>query len=255
MTETIDSLFVGQCFIHLDQVESTNVFAQDLVSKSKPAEGTVISTSFQSDGRGQIGRSWYGSKGKNAMMSVVLYPAFLSIFKQYALNMAMACAIRLAVAEYLPERDVTIKWPNDIYVDKKKIAGLLIQNSLKGTQIKNSIFGVGLNVNEPVFPKVLPNPTSIFLERGQQVDLKNLRAKLCKYIENYYLKLKNNRLDKILDEYNTHLYLRNETAPFKVDGKIVQGIIQHVKTNGRIDVMVDGKVSDFAHGELQYIHE
>ena len=140
-----EALFTGKMSIYLPETESTNNYAMDLISKTNPPEGTCIYTAYQSAGRGQIGRYWHSETGKNILISYILYPKDLKIADQFMLNIIASLAVRDVVDLFC--LNVKIKWPNDIYVDDKKIAGILVQSVLRNNTIKATIIGIGLNVN------------------------------------------------------------------------------------------------------------
>lgn len=251
----INTIFIGQSLIHLKEVDSTNIAAQNILSESQPPEGTVITTSYQVSGRGQIGNSWYSSKEKNIMCSTILYPKWLLAKEQFHLNIAISCAVRSLVQKLIPTANVRIKWPNDIYIDDKKTAGILIQNTLSGSGISSSIVGIGINVNETEFPSELPNPTSILLSSSVVRDLDNVYAELYAEIERYYLKLRHDQIYTIKEEYVQHLYGKDRPLNFILtDGRIVTGIIQDVIDSGKLAILINGEEKLFAFRELRFQH-
>lgn len=254
LVDDLSTLFIGRSHIHLETTSSTNAYAANTIAKSSPPEGTVISTSFQTAGKGQIGRSWYASADKNVMCSIVLYPKFLHVREQFLFNMSIACAVRSTVARFIDPSSVCVKWPNDIYIKDKKIAGILIQNSLSGVHISHTITGVGLNVNETVFPSQLPNPTSLKLVQGVDFDPNNVLARLCESVERYYMMLKNGNGRVIHTEYNTFLYRKGELSSFQIGGgQVIDGIIDHVNAKGELVLRSDGKEQAFSTGNIRYI--
>ena len=130
-----------------------------LIKNTEVAEGTVVLAKEQTSGRGQVNNTWESSYGDNLLMSIVLYPEFLHAGNQFLLSKFVSLAIVDFLSYYL--ENVTIKWPNDIYVGNKKIAGVLIENSLRGAFISSSVVGIGLNVNQTEFSSSIPNPTSL----------------------------------------------------------------------------------------------
>ena len=150
---------MGQVFEEFEMLPSTNQYAQELLSKSKPVEGTVISAQNQHAGRGQIGSSWEAAPGQNLTLSIILYPQFLAIQHQFQLNQSISLGVRDFIAKYV-QKPVKIKWPNDIYVNEKKIGGILIQNTLSGSSIQSTIAGIGINVNQKHFESMLEMKTS-----------------------------------------------------------------------------------------------
>jgi len=154
-----NNLFIGKVYIKLNEVNSTNEYAKVLLSKNKPSEGTVIFAHYQTNGKGQFGKTWKSEKGKNLTFSIILYPNFLEAKRAYSLNQAVSLGLKDCIeSQKIP---VSIKWPNDIYYHDKKLGGLLIENGLVGENINYSIIGIGLNVNQTTFSQEIPNPTSL----------------------------------------------------------------------------------------------
>ena len=173
-----NTLFIGKVLLHFPILDSTNNHAANLLAKSTPMEGTVIFTTHQVAGKGQYGSSWESEAGKNITLSVILHPSFLAVHHQFMLNKAIALGIFDMICQYINPSRVYLKWPNDLYIDNKKVGGILIQNSLKGSQINNSIIGIGLNINQTVFKGNAPNPTSFTLITGQSYSIDELCAYL-----------------------------------------------------------------------------
>ena len=150
-----------------DSLESTNKYCE-LLNLGETEEFTVIVAKEQTAGIGQRGNHWAAAPGQNLTFSVVLRPAFLPAADQYALTKAVSLAIVDTLAPLLPQRaeEVRIKWPNDIYVDDRKICGILINNHLQQERIAATVVGIGLNVNQRTFPDWVPNPTSLALLTG-----------------------------------------------------------------------------------------
>lgn len=253
-SEELHTIFVGRERIHIDSLESTNIYATDLLAKSTPSEGTAISASFQTIGRGQIGRYWYGSAGLNVMTSIILYPKFLTASEQFLLSIAISCAIRDVVEFFVPDKLVTIKWPNDIYVNDDKVAGMLVQNALQGSSISNTVVGIGINVNETLFPSDLPNPISILLATHKVHSLTSVYHRLFESIERYYLQLRRGERESLTAKYIGYLYKRGEVQKFLLeDGQEVIGIIKHVEAIGKLVVNIEGKERSFAFRELRMV--
>ena len=139
---TFSGLFIGRNLITLKEVDSTNTFLKDALSKSTPLlDGSVIMADRQLAGRGQSGNSWISEAGKNLTFSVLLNPVFLAIERQFDLNMAVSLALNDFFNKYKIQA-ATIKWPNDSYINNKKVAGILIENILQGNKIKHeAIYG------------------------------------------------------------------------------------------------------------------
>lgn len=228
------TLFVGKVLLHFPALGSTNVYAQELLAKSKPSEGTVISTFNQLDGRGQIGSSWESAPDKNITMSLILYPRFLPIVKQFELNQVISLAVSDFISDQL-EKEIKIKWPNDIYIGDRKVAGILIQNTISTQRIQASIAGIGINVNQTDFPADIPNPTSLKLETGKGFELDILLSELCYFLENRYLQLRQGKSTQFKEEYLLKLYRYNEPATFqRAKGGIFKGKISGIDESGML---------------------
>ncbi|MBI1226147.1 MAG: biotin--[acetyl-CoA-carboxylase] ligase [Bacteroidetes bacterium] len=249
-----NTLFVGQAFFDLPQVESTNAYALELLSKSKPAEGTVISTHRQTAGRGQIGSSWESEPDKNISLSVIFYPDFLAVKDQFLLNIFVSLAVFDFVKNCLPDRPISIKWPNDIYVGHLKIGGILLQNSLINTQIRSTVVGIGININQTTFLTNPPNPTSLSLESSQVFNLTELIPTLCEFLESRFLQLKAGKIVPLQHEYLQHLYRFAMPANYqRPNGAPFVGTITGIDESGRLKLEVEGKTEVFDLKEIKFI--
>ncbi len=239
----MNTLFVGKKIMIPEQVVSTNTYAMELLSNTKPvAGGTVIMAVSQSAGRGQQGNSWEAEPGKNLTLSLVLYPDFLEAGKQFYLSKI----ISLAVAE------VSIKWPNDIYYGRRKLGGILIENILMGSSIKTSVAGIGLNVNQEEFAC---GPQAISLKNitGKETDLGEVLEKLCEAIEKRYLQLKAGKFGEIDEEYLTHLFRLEEYAAYRSDKGLFHGTITGVSEEGRLRILTHNAEEEYDLREIQFI--
>lgn len=158
--------------IILDEVDSTNSWLSGKAA-SLPG-GTIVAARAQTAGRGQRGNSWESAPDANVTMSILLRPDGVEIGRAFPLSEAVALGVVSALASRLPGEiaaRIAIKWPNDIYVSDSKIAGILIENSLRGSLIDRSIAGIGLNVNQREFLSDAPNPVSMFQLTGETFDV------------------------------------------------------------------------------------
>ena len=209
---------IGKSTIKLESVDSTNNYTSKLLADNKLTEGTVVLAGYQNSGRGQINNTWESEPGKNLLMSVILYPEFLPVQQQFLLSKVVALGVRDMLAKFVDE--VKIKWPNDIYIGDKKIAGILIENSIMGYTIGSSVAGIGININQEVFLSNAPNPVSLFQLKGNFFDLDELFGILCEKIELWYVRLCNAQLDLINNAYVDSLYrLGIEDSYRDIDGK------------------------------------
>ena len=247
-------LFVGRDIRHFESLNSTNLYAQELLSKSTPIDGTVISTYDQYAGRGQLDSRWESQPGKNLSLSIILYPTFLLPSQQFKLSQAISIGVRNFMARFVPDDRAVIKWPNDIYVGQRKIAGILIQNTLTGKRIQSTIVGIGINVNQKQFSERVPNPTSLTIETGKEFQLDEIIPLLLSNIESAYLLLKNGDWVDLQNDYLQHFYRVNELASYKDQaGQPFQGTISGVSAAGHLIVQSDGVERRFAMKEITFV--
>jgi len=229
-----NTLFIGKVFLHFPRLDSTNQFATDYISKNNPSEGTVISTYCQDKGRGQIGSKWESTPDKNISLSVILYPTFVEIQQQFLLSQTISLGIFDFISKHL-DRNIKVKWPNDIYVKDKKIAGTLIQNTLTANKFQSSVVGIGININQLAFLSDAPNPTSFKIETGKTYDLDEMVKDLCWSIEKRYLQLRSHQNQIIQQDYLNNLYRFMEDGLFqRPEGTIFNGKIVGVTEQGKL---------------------
>lgn len=247
-----DTLFTGQNIVEITCVDSTNNYVKNLLVSERPTEGTAVLAHTQSAGRGQIGNIWASEPGKNLTVSYVFYPSFLEATKQFYLNIAVALAIK-DCCELLLDDEVKIKWPNDIYYRDKKIAGILIENSISGSNLTSSIIGIGLNVNQAEFHPSVPNPSSLKLIKGKEFVVADVLNQLSHFLEKYYLQLRQQHFNFLDKAYTVALYRYQQTHEFKQGDKLLRGEINGVTKEGKLILHSNGKELRFAFKEVEYV--
>ncbi len=246
------SLFIGKTIIEKEQIDSTNNYAKELLSKSRPVEGTLIITDYQTSGRGQAGNSWEAERGKNLTLTIILYPDFLEADKQFYLNMAVSLAVRDFCEDVLND-ELKIKWPNDIFHLDKKVGGILIENTIQGLRLGSSVVGIGLNINQTEFSNTLSNATSFRSISGKVFDLVLLRDKLCDYLEKYYMQLRQLHFNFLDKAYTVALYRYQQTHEFLYAGKTLRGEIVGVAKDGKLRIESAGKEHRYMFKEIEYV--
>ncbi len=252
---TFSTLFVGQNLIKLSAVDSTNNFLKNLLSKSEPLpEGTVIMADDQFAGRGMQENVWKAEPGQNLTISILLRPSFIALHQQFLLNMAVSIAINNTLSTYLP-LNVTIKWPNDIYYNDLKLGGVLIENAIIGDKIKNTVVGIGINVNQQIFPQELASKaTSLYQILQENVKLETLLADLCIQIEVLYLQLRANKHTLLRKAYVDKLYKINISALYRQNGEVFEGTILGVSDSGLLNMIKNGKLAQYNYKEIEFIN-
>lgn len=196
--------FTGKSIHFLPSCHSTNTEASLLIRSQKAVNGLIVITNDQTAGRGQQGNSWLSEPNANLTFSVIFFPEYLHIKDSFYLNIIASLAIAKTLKHFLPEKNIRVKWPNDIYIDNKKVCGILIENTLRGEQIHSIVMGIGLNVNQASFQ--LPTATSMLQESGHEFQLQEVLNYLCTSLELYYRILLKECTKELLDEYKKKLY-------------------------------------------------
>jgi BirA family biotin operon repressor/biotin-[acetyl-CoA-carboxylase] ligase len=232
----MDTLFIGQHILELDETESTNTYAINLIKEVQVAEGTIVFTHNQTKGRGQVGNTWQAETGKNLTFSLVLHPNFLAVDKQFYLSKITSLAVFGMLTDFLNTSlyDIKIKWPNDILVNDKKIAGILIENILRGNFLQSSVIGVGININQQSFSNVDKQATSLSVLLQKDFDLKEMLHAFCKHFEALYLSLKQSNFDKISQTYFKQLYKFDEWIVYQSKERKFKAKIIKVEESGSL---------------------
>jgi len=247
-----ETLFLGNKKIKLEKVDSTNTYLKELLTKDRNSiEGLVVIADYQQSGRGQRGNSWQSEPFKNITFSLLLKPN-IAIGDQFMVSKMVS----LGVVDFLEAEGVegiTIKWPNDIYVQNAKIAGILIENVLKGNSLDSVVVGIGLNINQIVFDDELMNVTSLKLIQSNDFDLDQILNKLLFFIEQRYLMLKNLNFFDLNKDYLEQLFRLNKLAKYEIKNHIIEGEIVGVTKLGKLQINIDGLIQKFDLKEVKFV--
>lgn len=232
---------------YLAQVTSTNDVARDPSYR----EADMVMAEMQSKGRGQRGSDWVSRPGESLTFSIVLKPAMLDAPRQFMLSIAVSLALSDTITGMGVE-DVSVKWPNDIYIGDSKVAGILIENDIFGDKLSRSIVGIGLNVNQRKFPPELPNPTSMSLATGRDFSRGEILKLFYRRLSIRYSALISDYMASLLRDYHERLYLFEKEHTFRLpDGTEFQGIIRSVEPSGTLIVeRADGTFKGFLFKEI-----
>ena len=231
---------IGGSVIFLDETDSTNSHAARLLHESYLEEGTAIMAQYQRSGRGQSGTGWESLKGENLLASIVLYPLFLEAREQFLLNQSIALAVHDTLQQ-LTGKEVSIKWPNDILIEGQKIAGILIENTIRNSRLNQSIIGIGINVNQTAFQSYIPQAVSVSQLTGNRADLTECMAILCSQIDKWYTALRIGQHEKIRETYLRHLFRLNLISEFSDGENRFSGSITGITGDGRLEISCEGK--------------
>lgn len=222
--------------IRFDSIESTNKYCEAL-DLGQVEDFTCYWALEQTSGIGQRGNHWHSAAGENLTFSLVLHPCTLPAARQFKLTQALSLALVDFLSTFNFQRSVSIKWPNDIYVDGKKICGTLASTRLQGNVIASAICGIGLNVNEQVFPDWIPHPTSLSLLTGQKYNLEPQLRQLLACIEKRYNDLKSG-IDPER-EYLAYLLNLNVRARYIYNKEDIAATITGIDPHGRLLLTTD----------------
>ena len=247
----METLFIGKKYYSFQELPSTNTWLMESLVARKLPEGTLVLADHQTEGKGQFGAIWSSEPSSSLTFSILLKPIFLPISNTYDISICIALAIHDCLNELRP--GFKIKWPNDIYFENKKVAGILIENQIHKSSCEHSVVGIGLNVNQTEFFK-LPKATSLKQIIGVNFPVQNLLDRLCETIEARYLQLRANMYPSLLKSYLEHMYWFNEIHTFQTDALQFNASIIGVLRNGRLLLKFsDGSTRDFEIKELQFI--
>ena len=240
---------------YLTVTSSTNDYLAELCKKNKAKEFYTVIAENQTNGKGQRGNSWESECGKNLTFSTVLYPTELKAKQQFCLSMIVAFAIVDALNHYT--KGFSIKWPNDIYWENKKIAGILIENELEGEYITRSIIGIGINVNQEVFHSSAPNPVSFVQITGSHIDRMELFDKVLHNIMGGYIFLETEykqAISYIQKLYHQKLYRKEGFHPYRDNQGEFMARLHEVEPNGHL-VLEDeqGTLHRYAFKEVEFV--
>jgi BirA family biotin operon repressor/biotin-[acetyl-CoA-carboxylase] ligase len=258
-------------FVILKQVDSTNNYAMAKVHAGLAKHGNAWFSDRQKKGKGQRGKSWVTGEGQNIALSVTLNPKQLNITHPFQLLTAVALASFDFFSSYAGD-ETHIKWPNDIYWRDRKAGGILIENRIWssefGVRSRDSrltihdsrlttdtpwqwaIIGMGININQTVFPVNLMNPVSLKQITGKEWNVIDLAKELCGYLQKRCEQLLNNY--DLLPEYNRYLYKRNETVRLKKENRVFDAVIKEVNILGQL-VVTTGIEEHFNFGEAEWV--
>jgi BirA family transcriptional regulator, biotin operon repressor / biotin---[acetyl-CoA-carboxylase] ligase len=239
-------------YIFLTEVESTNNYANHLVLSKAAVNGTVVLAQFQNKGKGQLGNTWESEFGKNLLVSYILVPQFLPATKQFYLSKIAS----LALFDFLKTEtnEITIKWPNDIYIGNKKVAGILIENSIKGNYLDTTIIGIGLNLNQEQFISDAPNPVSLKQITRKAYDLENVAGQIWEYLAFWYEKLSAGNFDEVDSAYYYRLFRAGEWVFFAKRGEKFEAKIIGIAEFGQL-ILEDrnGVISEYMFKEVEFV--
>jgi len=242
-------VIIGNPFIELDEVGSTNDVAKSAFEKGEISEGTAWHAQFQNKGKGQRGKTWMAKSGDNINLSFILYPKMLKPTETFVLNMVISLAVYDLIKE-IAGADVCIKWSNDIYFKDKKVCGILIENHFRGKEWEYAIIGIGVNLNQETFDNALPNPISLRQITGKKWNPVLMAKRVCKCITSRYHNIER---EAILKTYEQQLFWLNKPGLFQKEEEKFEATIRSVQPDGTLVLERDKKLMEVTFGEIKFL--
>jgi len=247
----LETEFIGRNFIYCDEIESTN--SELLADKQQYKKtGTVLLAEKQLAGKGRKNRTWQSARGLNLTFSVLLMKDVIAGININHLNLAASLAVASAI-ENLYQLKTELKWPNDVLIDKKKVAGILTETSIKGTKIERVVIGFGINLNQLVFQGDfnIP-PTSLKLELGINIDRENLLAEVLNIFEELLIKLEE-KPESILAEWRAKCQMIGDKITITENDKIKSGIFYDIDDNGYLLLKRNDAIEKIHFGDMSFV--
>jgi BirA family biotin operon repressor/biotin-[acetyl-CoA-carboxylase] ligase len=243
---------IGNSFIELESVDSTNNYAMALATAGKAPHGTLIFAHEQWAGRGQRGRTWTSTPGENIVLSAVLEPVAFPPQSAFGLSVCVALACRDFFSVYAGSDVTTIKWPNDLYWNDRKAGGILIENHIQGDRWSYAIAGIGININQVEFPPTAKNPVSLRQITGRRFDAVTMARELGGCLDRRYAQWEGGGAPALLESYNTVLYRRGEEVRLRKDNAVFTTRVVRVSPQGQL-LTRDVLDRQFDFGEVEWI--
>ena len=240
--------------IELDEVDSTNSYLRrlDVQSDQRPV---LVTAEFQSAGRGADTNRWESERGKNLLFSLRLMPKSLPARRMFAISEVAALAVRDALNASAP--GFCIKWPNDVYYEDCKVAGILIENDLQGAKIRCSTIGIGVNINQRRFLSDAPNPRSLADIVGRDIERHLVLERFMERVMHYMKALdegKDDALDALHEHYKEGLYRMGKEHKFIDDTGTFCATIVDVEQSGHLILQdTEGNRRRYEFKQLKYI--
>ncbi len=240
---------------------STNdALLQALSGAEEVPHGAVYITDDQTAGRGQGANRWHSSPGDNLTFSMLVMPDQLSVDRIFALTQYASLAVHRGLTTMLPtldEKQLRVKWPNDLYAGNRKLGGILIQNGLRGSGVQWSVIGVGLNVNEREFPPELQrSATSLYHILGEAVDRSSLLEHIFAGFTYWYDELETQGFDRLHAAYHERLYRLGERHRFRrvADDEVFTAVVQGTDGRGHLRLVLDdAQLETFELRSIQWL--
>lgn len=240
--------------ITLKEVDSTNNYLRNLPAGQIEKEFVAVVAKSQTSGRGQRGNTWESAPGKNLTFSIRMNPTFLTAREQFILSQAMALSVKETLDDYVRAPHPRIKWPNDIYWNRKKLCGILIETNLIGKNLETCIIGVGINLNQEEFHSDAPNPVSVWQITGHTTEPLAIMKKVIQRFVTYYEQIRQGHTHDLIEHYHKALFRRVGYHHFRQGETLFDARIRGVESDGHL-LLEDreGNIRTYSFKEVEYV--
>lgn len=244
---------IDPTYIYIEETDSTNSYLSRMLAEQPDTPAyTVIRAAYQYAGRGQRGHHWEAQRGKNLLFSILLRPQNIKAANGFAIQQIVSLSIHKVLSQYAD--GFSIKWPNDIYWNNKKICGFITENSITGEYIDTSVVGIGINLNQRAFISSAPNPVSLWQiinrESSAQEIMEQITAEVIDGIEQYDAACS----EAVSRRYIQAMYRARGVYPYSSKGREFRAMICTVTPQGELVLCEeDGTISSYRFKEVAYI--
>lgn len=245
---------IGSHIIRLDRIDSTNTYLLNHIDQQHFPNGTLVITTDQYRGKGLNKNTWESEPGKNLTFSFLLYPDFLSPEQQFMLNVFVSLGIYDFINQLGINSKVKIKWPNDVYLGEQKVCGILINNTIKGSEIAYTVIGIGINVNQAQFTSDAPNPVSLKQITGFDYNLDTCLHQLLDRLNKRLIDLASGQILKLNQDYRDALYRLRIPSKFVHKNHFIEGEILGVSQYGQLKIKNQfGEICHYGFKEIEFL--
>lgn len=237
---------------HFEVTDSTMLRLRDSELSERPEAFVLVTADYQTAGRGQKGTSWEADPKSNLLFGFLFHPEKIPATQQFSLSEALALAVADSLSAYTD--GISIKWPNDIYWQDRKICGMLLEHDLCGSHIATTLTGVGLNINQKTFRSNAPNPVSLLQITNKETDRSQILQQILSRFVTHYLNLQNGHYEELHRQYMQKLYRRNGWYTYRDPSGVFRAEIVEISPLGVLTLRKeDGTLQPYAFKEISYI--
>jgi BirA family transcriptional regulator, biotin operon repressor / biotin---[acetyl-CoA-carboxylase] ligase len=247
----LETEIIGRNFIYCDEIESTN--SELLAGKQQYKKtGTVLLAEKQLAGKGRKDRTWHSAKGLNLTFSILLTKDIITKLNINHINLAASLAVASAI-ENLHQLKTELKWPNDVLIDKKKVAGILTETSIRGSKIERVVIGIGINLNQISFYGEFNfPPTSLKIELKDDIDRENMLAEILNNFEELLLDLEL-KPKAILNEWRNKCQMIGDKITITENDKVKTGIFHDIDDDGFLLLKRADSIEKIHFGDVSFV--